>query len=550
MRIAMAQLNPVVGDVRGNVARVCQVAHEAAQRGAELVIFAEMVVSGYPPMDLLERPWFIGQVQEGIQEIARLSATLNGVGIVFGAPVPTGRVNGKSLYNAALLAASGEIVASRPKALLPTYDVFDEARYFSPAEEVRVVPFRRERLGLHVCEDAWTDPSVGPPAKLYDRNPVGELVDQGATLLVNISASPFSVGKEVRRQRMLAQHARRAGVPFAYVNQVGGNDELIFDGNSLCLDGSGRVVAVAHAFEEDLVLVDSNHAPPLSTWEPQEEIASVHDALVLGLRDYCRKCGFDRAVMGLSGGIDSSVTCALAARALGPDRVWGISNPSRYSSQGSLDDSRALAERLGIRYSVMPIEEIHQSYLDALEPLFGETEPGVAEENIQARIRGNLWMAISNKFGHLLLTAGNKSELAVGYCTLYGDMSGGLAVISDVPKTMVYRLAHHINREGEIIPEASITKPPSAELRPNQTDQDTLPPYDLLDAILERYVERALSVEEIAAMGYDRDTVRWVARAVDRNEFKRKQAAPGLRVTTKAFGVGRRMPIAARFGSA
>lgn len=550
MEIAMAQLNPVVGDVTGNVERLSQMARAAAHHGAELVIFPELCVCGYPPLDLLERQWFIRQVQDGVAEVARFSGTFDGVGILFGAPVPTGRSNGKSLYNAALLAVAGEIAAIRSKALLPTYDVFDEARYFSPAADIQVVPFKGERLGIHVCEDAWTDLIVGPPAKLYDQNPVAELVAQGATMLINISASPFSVGKELQRQRMLAQHAQRAGVPFAYVNQVGGNDELIFDGNSLCLDERGRVVAAARAFDEDLVLVDLDDATPLAAWEPQEGIASVHDALVLGLRDYCQKCGFERVVMGLSGGIDSAVTCALAVRALGPERVWGISMPSRYSSQGSLDDARALAENLGIRYDVIPIAPMHQSYLDALAPYFSGLEPDVAEENIQARIRGNILMAMSNKFGHLLLTTGNKSELAVGYCTLYGDMSGGLAVISDVPKTMVYRLARYINRDGNIIPEASICKPPSAELRPNQTDQDTLPPYEVLDAILERYVEQGLSVAEIAAMGYDRDTVHWVARTVDRNEFKRKQAAPGLRVTTKAFGIGRRMPIAARLDSA
>lgn len=543
----MAQTNPVVGDVGGNVVRLCKWAQRAVAAGAELVVFPELSVCGYPPMDLLERRWFVAQVQEGVAEVARCSARLGGAGILFGAPVPTGHENGKQLHNAALLAADGQVVAVRAKALLPTYDVFDEARYFAPADEVAVVPFHGERLGIHVCEDAWTDPSIGPPAKLYDRNPVAELAAQGATMLINISASPFSVGKELLRQRMLAQHAHRFGLPFCYVNQVGGNDELIFDGNSLCLDDRGQMLATGRAFDQDLVLVDVDRPTPQLDWDPQKEIASVHDALVLGLRDYCRKCGFERAVLGLSGGIDSAVTGALAARALGPERVWGISMPSRFSSPGSVDDARSLAQNLGIGYDVIPIAAMQESYLAALAPHFAVMEPNVAEENIQARIRGNLLMAMSNKFGHLLLTTGNKSEMAVGYCTLYGDMSGGLAVLADVPKTMVYRLARYMNRGASVIPEASITKAPSAELRPNQTDQDTLPPYEVLDGILERYVEQGASVAEIVAMGYDGDTVRWVARAVDRNEFKRKQAAPGLRVTTKAFGVGRRMPIAARW---
>jgi NAD+ synthase (glutamine-hydrolysing) len=412
---------------------------------------------------------------------------------------------------------------------------------------VQPVLFRGESLGIHVCEDAWVDSSLWPRRVPYAFDPVAELARQGATLLINISASPYSVGKELTRYNLIAGHARRHGIPFVYVNQIGGNDDLVFDGRSVAVNGRGEPVAVLPPFVEAIAALDTAAAQPLGPYTPQREIASVHDALVLGLKDYMRKTGFSLAVIGLSGGIDSAVTCALAVAALGRGNVLGVSMPSQYSSQGSLDDARRLARNLGIQYKVIAIAGVHRAYLEVLEPHFEGRAPDVTEENIQARIRGNYLMALSNKLGHMVLSTGNKSELAVGYSTLYGDMSGGLAVISDVPKMMVYELAHYVNRGGEVIPPASITKPPSAELRPNQTDQDTLPPYPILDAILHQYIEEMRSASEIVAQGFDPETVRWVLRAVDRNEYKRKQAPPGPRVTSKAFGVGRRMPIAARF---
>jgi NAD+ synthase (glutamine-hydrolysing) len=548
MRITIAQLNPTVGDVEGNVGKLIHaLAACHSRRCADLVVFPELFLVGYPPKDLLEHDWFIAQAMDGLERVRQISREYPETGIVVGAPLPTDGPNGKGLHNAAVLMFNGEIVAKRHKALLPTYDVFDEERYFGPATAVQPVPFKGEMLGIHVCEDAWVNSALWPERLPYAFDPVAELARRGATLLLNISASPYSVGKETTRFDLISGHARRHGVPFVYVNQIGGNDDLIFDGRSVAVNGRGEPIAVLHPFTEQIVTIDTAAAQTLGPYAPQEEIASVHDALVLGLKDYLRKVGFTRAVIGLSGGIDSAVTCALAVAALGRENVLGVSMPSQYSSQGSLDDAASLAGSLGIQYKVIPIADVYRAYLGTLEPHFEGRAPDVTEENIQARIRGNYLMALSNKFGYLVLSTGNKSELAVGYCTLYGDMSGGLAVISDVPKMMVYDLAHYINREREVIPPASITKPPSAELRPNQTDQDTLPPYPILDAILHQYIEEMRSVEEIVAQGFDPQTVHWVVRAVDRNEYKRKQAAPGLRVTSKAFGVGRRMPIAARF---
>jgi len=547
MQVTMAQVNPIVGDIQGNRDRVARVCEECARDRPDLIVFPELYLSGYPPKDLLERDWFIAGVLRAIEDLKRLSTRYPETGIVLGAPLPTGSRKGKRLHNAAILLYRGELVATARKALLPTYDVFDEARYFEAVSDAHVVPFKGERIGLHICEDAWTDPSLWAEHPLYDLDPVASLADQGATLFINISSSPFNVGKEQVRYRMVSDHARRHHAPFLYVNQVGGNDELVFDGRSLAVDACGSPIAVLPSFREATLTVDTELPGRAGVYEAEDEISTVYHALVLGLRDYMTKCGFSRAVLGLSGGIDSSLVCALAVGALGPENVMGVSMPSPYSSQGSIQDAQQLAKNLGIEFRVITITDVFQEYLASLDGMFAETTPNVAEENIQARIRGNILMAISNKFGHMVLTTGNKSELAVGYCTLYGDMSGGLAVISDVPKTMVYEVARYVNRDQEIIPQACFDKPPSAELRPNQTDQDTLPPYAVLDAILHQYVEEGRSVAEIVAHGFEEKTVRWVVRAVDRNEYKRYQAAPGLRVTSKAFGVGWRMPLAARF---
>ncbi len=546
MNITMAQLDPMVGDISGNLQRMLDVYTRAAAESVDLVVFTELSLTGYPPRDLLERRWFMRQVDEAIAAFARATADHPDTGAIFGAPTATGERVGRGLHNSAVLVDSGRVVAIAHKSLLPTYDVFDEDRYFDAADAVRVVPYKGEVLGISVCEDAWNVPELWPRQRLYDHDPIAELAAQGATLMVNISASPFHASKDQVRYDIIRGHALDHGVPFVYANQVGGNDELIFDGGSFVVDGSGRMIHALAYFAEDIVTIDTAAPGSGDAYIPLEEVPSVHDALILGIRDYMGKCGFSSAVIGLSGGIDSAVTCALAAEALGPENVMGVAMPSAYSSEGSITDARALADDLGIRFEVAPIRETYDHYLDAMADLL-PPPPGVAEENIQARIRGTILMAISNKHGHLLLSTGNKSELAVGYCTLYGDMSGGLSVLADVPKMMVYALAHHINRDAEVIPLASITKPPSAELRPDQTDQDTLPPYEVLDEIIEAYVEEGLSSDDIAARGFDADTVNWVVRAINRNEYKRRQAAPGLKVTTKAFGLGRRMPIAARY---
>jgi NAD+ synthase (glutamine-hydrolysing) len=544
----MAQLNPIIGDYAGNVRGIEQAMAACAGDAPDLVVFPELFLCGYPPQDLLERAWFIQQAQSAVRDVLDISQRYPHTGILVGVPLPTDRLTGKGLYNAALLIEGGQVLLQQNKSLLPTYDVFDEARYFDPASTISVAPFHGERLGISICEDAWTDPELWlrPP---YDSDPIAALAAAGATLLINISASPFWAGKEEIRYRLLSNHARKHGLPLVFVNQVGANDELVFDGRSLFLDGSGAPAAVCSAFTEQLATVDTGRQGLPKPYESQPAIEAIYQALVLGIRDYVRKTGFRQVVLGLSGGIDSALTCALAVAALGAVNVVGVTMPAPYSSSGSVEDSRELARNLGIRLLEIPISEVFTAYLDTLTPYFEGRAPDVTEENIQSRIRGNTLMALSNKFGYLVLTTGNKSELAVGYCTLYGDMSGGLAVIADVPKTMVYELARYVNRECEIIPQASLTKPPSAELRPNQTDQDTLPPYDILDGILKLYVDEGRSLAEIVERGYARETVRWVLRAVDRNEYKRWQAAPGLKVTSKAFGLGRRMPVAARYGA-
>ncbi len=544
MKIALAQINTTVGAFAENAAKIREFSRRAAAQGAELVVFPELTIPGYPPMDLVERPSFIARNRATLAELAAFTNTLN-VALVVGFAEKNPSDFGKPLFNAAALLAHGEVLSVHYKSLLPTYDVFDEGRHFQPAEHRKLLPFRGRKFGLHICEDAWNNRNFWD-THLYDVDPVVDLAKLGADLLLNISGSPFYRGKGRVRREMMAEYARQFHIPVILVNQVGGNDGLIFDGRSFALNAHGETVVECRAFAEDLVVIDVERLPPPLEIEEPDEIAEIYDALTLGVRDYLAKCGFTRAVVGLSGGIDSAVTAAVAVAALGRENVLGVAMPSRHSSQHSLDDAAALARNLGVAYQVVPIVPAVDAFAHTLAPVFAGRDEDVTEENIQARLRGVTLMAISNKLGHIVLTTGNKSELAVGYCTLYGDMCGGLSVISDVPKTDVYRLAAHINRDAEIIPHNTIAKPPSAELRPGQTDQDSLPPYDVLDAILERYVEQRQSVGEIALAGFERSTVEFVARLVNRSEYKRQQGAPGLKVTPKAFGRGRRIPIAAK----
>jgi NAD+ synthase (glutamine-hydrolysing) len=542
MKIALAQINTTVGDLAGNEAKILAGAARAQSEGVDLVLFPELTLTGYPPRDLLLKKDFIAG---NLAVLQRLAAASGPTALLVGYVGENKKNPGREVTNQVALLQNGQIVATRTKTLLPTYDVFDEDRYFEPGSGNDPVSIARQSCGLTICEDIWNDEDFWPHRR-YRTNPIGDILAAGARHIFNISASPWHVGKEKLRANMLASLARKSGCPVALCNLVGGNDELVFDGNSLVFNGAGELIAQGKPFEEDFVVVDTEHGPPIAPPAPPEE-ENVHGALVLGLRDYFLKCGFRSAVLGLSGGIDSAVVACLAVAALGPEHVQGISLPSQYSSQGSLDDARLLAKRLGLRYDLVPIQPCFEAVKQQVKPVFGARPEDTTEENMQARLRGVILMAMSNKFGSLLLTTGNKSELAVGYCTLYGDMCGGLAVISDVPKTMVYRLAHWINREQEIIPSASITKPPSAELRPNQTDQDSLPPYEILDAILEHYVVFGRSPAEIARLGFAPEIVKRVIRLIDVNEYKRRQAAPGLKVTSKAFGVGRRFPIAQRY---
>lgn len=536
MKIALAQINPTVGDLAGNLKLIQETYNTAAVAGADLVIFPELTLTGYPPRDLLNRPWWLKKCREATEI---LTVQTNKTGIVFGTPLSE---EGK-LYNTAILAAEGKIIHIHRKVLLPGYDVFDETRYFTPGKECRICHFCGKKIGIIVCEDGWNTPAnrLTPG---YKRDPVAELAEQGADLLINISASPFQTGKHVTRRETALYHAQKHSLPIALVNQTGGNDELLFDGCSFYLMPDGSESRCRPFNHETLLLETENFQldPP----REQSEIAMIHDALVTGIRDYVKKCGFSSVLIGLSGGIDSAVTAALAVEAVGPEKTTGITMPSDWSSPGSVDDSAALAKNLGITMYTLPIGSLHDSFLKTLEPLFQGTEPGVAEENLQARARGSLLMAVSNKTGHLLLTTGNKSELSVGYCTLYGDMNGGLAVLGDLLKSQVYQLARYINRRKEIIPENTIIKPPSAELRPDQKDSDSLPDYEILDDILDRYLIKMESIKSIITAGHTKETVEWIVKAVDRNEYKRRQAPPVLKISGKAFGMGRRMPIAAK----
>lgn len=540
-------MNPKVGDIEGNVQKIKHFYYGLIPQNPDLIVFPELCVVGYPPKDLLERWWFIEQVEKAKTEIIALTSNSSHPGIVFGLPLPNSEKQGRGLVNAALLAYQGKIIHQQNKTLLPTYDVFDETRYFDPSQQQELVSFKGELLGISVCEDAWNDPELWPKGRRYQIDPIQMMAEKGATCLFNISASPFQIDKEVVRYRLIRNHSLRYHLPFVYVNQVGGNDDLIFDGKSLVFNNQGSLIGKAPGFQEWVGTFDL--VDKLSPKEDhfQDSIESVFDALVLGVHDYMKKCGFKKAVVGLSGGIDSALTAVIATRAVGPNNVLGISMPSPYSSAGSIEDSQRLSQNLGITFEVIPISSIYFSYLNTLSKSFYGTKKDTTEENIQARIRGNILMAFSNKYGYLLLSTGNKSEMATGYCTLYGDMSGGLAVLSDVPKTMVYQIAEYINQKGEVIPWEIIRKAPSAELKPNQLDQDTLPPYPILDQIIELWIEDGLSIEEIIARGFERETVLWTVKRIDQNEYKRKQAPPGLKVTSKAFGSGRRMPIAAHY---
>lgn len=548
MKIAIAQHDFMVGDVWGNVEKIVETARRA-EGSADLVVFSEMCLTGYPPRDLLERRWLLEASRRGVERLAALTASLDELGIVVGAPVSTGRRTGTGLYNAGLLLYGGRVEATAAKALLPTYDVFDESRYFDTAPEISTIPFKGERLGLTICEDALTSPGLLSD-RLYTKEPVALLAHQKPTVFINISASPFHTGKDELRFDCLASHARKHDIPFVYANQVGGNDELIFDGRSFAVDGEGRPLVVLPAFEQGFAVVDTEASSPVGDYEPLERVESVYQALVLGLHDYLTKCGFEKAVCGMSGGIDSAVCCSLAVASLGRENVLGITMPSPYSSPSSAAYARLQADRLGIELREIPISEPYEAFKRVLaEPLGLGADVGVTLENIQARTRGDILMAFSNERGYLVLSTGNKSELSVGYCTLYGDMTGGLAPLGDVLKTQVYELAEHMNRTAgrERIPRNTITKPPSAELKPGQTDQDKLPAYDVLDAILRAYIEEDATADQIIASGRDEATVRQVVRMVDLAEYKRQQAAPVLKVSSRAFGIGRRVPIAQRF---
>ncbi len=507
------------------------------------MLFPELSICGYPPRDFVERPSFVAHSRQTAEAIAGKTA---GIAVICGLPTPAQADSGKSVMNSAALLQDGKVAFIQSKMLLPTYDVFDEMRNFSPAQSQNLFPFCGKQMALTICEDAWNDKQFWRK-RFYTEDPVEKLMQAGGNFLLNISASPFWAGKRELRQEMLASIARRNRVPVAMVNQVGGNDSLVFDGSSMVLDCSGNVVAQAESFEEDLIFFDFDTLLGDFHQNYEGEDASVYAALVLGTRDYVCKCGFRQVIVGLSGGIDSALTAAIAADALGPENVLGVGMPGPYSSPGSIDDARALAANLGIRFELLSITEIVESYKRVLAAPFAGRQEDVSEENLQSRARGNLLMALSNKFGALVLSTGNKSELGVGYCTLYGDMAGGLAVISDVSKLMVYRLAHYVNSRRPVIPQASLDKPPSAELRPNQKDSDSLPPYEVLDPILEDYVEDSHTAEQIAAdHGFDLDLVKRVIRLVNGAEYKRQQAAPGLKISPKAFGYGRRFPIAAK----
>jgi NAD+ synthetase len=543
MKIAIAQINPTIGAFKHNAQKIITQAEKARKQGCELVIFSELAIPGYPPRDLLEKPQFIKAGQACLQ---RLVTEISGIGVILGGVVDNPSPGGKPLYNEAVLFEEGQILQRVYKQLLPNYDVFDERRHFEPGPPSAPFAYKGHRLGLTICEDLWNDKDIFSKP-IYNVDPAADLVAKGADLLINISASVYHWGKNDFRTRMFASMARKYRLPIIYANQVGGNDSVLYDGNSAVYAADGRLVARACDFDEDLIFWDSAYGEGDLHTVSADADTSIYKALVTGTRDYLGKCGFTKAVVGLSGGIDSALVACVAADALGPENVTTLFMPSPYTSQDNYEDTRRLADNLGVAYATMPIDSMYKGFLKQLAPSQGDFEPGITEQNIQARIRGTLLMAHSNRTGSLVLATGNKSELAVGYCTLYGDMCGGLAVIADVPKTRAYALARHLNKETERIPTRIITKPPSAELKPDQIDQDDLPPYEVIDPIIQGYVEESKGLETLVRMGFDRQVVSEVINRIDRNEYKRFQAPPGLKITPKAFGEGRRYPLAKRF---
>ena len=546
MKIAIAQINPIIGDFRHNFDKIKQYADRAIERQCDLVVFSELVIPGYPPRDLLERRNFI---DANLKCLDRLIAAIRGIGVICGFVDINTSGEGKPLFNAAIVFEDGKVIHKVYKRLLPTYDIFDERRYFETGGECLPFSYKGHKIGLTICEDAWNDEDIFQN-RIYDQDPVAEHVQAGADLVINIAASPYYLGHDKFRKDMFAFMAKKYRIPMMFANQVGGNDSVIFDGSSSVFDKNGEMIAAASDFAEDFMVFDSK---TLKICEPGSHSLSASDtesifkALVLGTHNYVTKCGFSKAVIGLSGGIDSALTACIAVTALGHENVSVVFMPSQYTSKENFEDTQKLATNLGVVLTRIPIDSIFKVFLKLLSPAFKESEPDITEQNIQARIRGTILMALSNKHGALVLSTGNKSEIAVGYCTLYGDMTGGLAVISDVPKTMVYELARYINRKKEIIPVRIIAKAPSAELKPDQLDQDDLPPYDILDAILKGYIEEMKGIQELAEMGFDKRVIEEVVSRVDRNEYKRHQAAPGLKVTSKAFGYGRRYPLAQRY---
>lgn len=537
MNIGLAQINSTVGDLAENARRIVESCRSLETRGADVILTPELVLTGYPPQDLLFQSNFVPASLLALEEIHRAVGT---AAWIIGCVQKNPAISGRPFFNAAAILERGRGIRWIYKTLLPTYDVFNESRYFEPCKNPAPVKIHGQLFGITICEDIWTPDFLH--RSLYSSDPVETLVSDGATAILNLSASPFQLGKPRQREAMIKNQARRHRVPFYYCNAVGGNDELVFDGHSLAISAEGDILSRLEGFEESARLVSDGVIV-----EDSDRLEDLRRALVLGVRDYARKCGFRSAVLGLSGGIDSAVVACVAVDALGADKVTGVAMPSPFSSSHSIEDAHALAKNLGIDCLTIPIGESFEIFKKQMRPVFDDLPEDATEENMQARLRGLTLMSLSNKFGHLLLTTGNKSELAVGYCTLYGDMAGGLAAISDVPKTLVYELAEHLNREKDIIPRRTIDKPPSAELRPDQKDQDTLPPYEVLDGILKLYVEDNMGADEIVAAGFDAETVRWVTRKVDFNEYKREQAAPGLKMTSRAFGMGRRMPIAQKF---